>query len=160
MDLIKDIIKVDNRIDFGRFQTFVEAEVVVPDKKDDVYDIIKTEGYISLKKQEVLDGKLILRGSFNYNVIYLSEDKKTVSNVEGRIDLNEVVEKDNIVAEMENMLKAEVEHIDCNIINERKIRVGALVNVKGSLFEKSRIDIASSTALLKKVYRSASSSYP
>lgn len=153
MDLIKDIIKVDNRVDFGRFQTFIEAEVVVPDKKDDVYDIIKTEGYISLKKQEVLDGKIILRGSFNYNVIYLSEDKKTVSNVEGRIDLNEVVEKDNIIAEMENMLKAEVEHIDCNIINERKIRVGALVNVKGSLFEKSRIDIVKDIAQVEDIQK-------
>ena len=26
MELIKDIIKVDNRIDFGKFQTFIETE--------------------------------------------------------------------------------------------------------------------------------------
>lgn len=50
MELIKDVIKVDNRIDFGKFQTFIEAEAVVPDKKLDVYEIVKTEGYISLKK--------------------------------------------------------------------------------------------------------------
>ena len=25
MELIKDIIKVDNRIDFGKFQTFIET---------------------------------------------------------------------------------------------------------------------------------------
>ena len=43
MELIKDIIKVDNRIDFGKFQTFIETEAVVPDKKSDVYEIIKTE---------------------------------------------------------------------------------------------------------------------
>ena len=30
MELIKDIIKVDNRIDFGKFQTFIETEAVVP----------------------------------------------------------------------------------------------------------------------------------
>ena len=55
MELIKDIIKVDNRIDFGKFQTFIETEAVVPDKKSDVYEIIKTEGYISLKKVELTD---------------------------------------------------------------------------------------------------------
>ena len=69
MELIKDIIKVDNRIDFGKFQTFIETEAVVPDKKSDVYEIIKTEGYISLKKVELTEGKVLCRGSFNYNVI-------------------------------------------------------------------------------------------
>ena len=108
MNLIKDILQVDNRTDFGRFQTFIESEAVVPDKKEDVYEVIKTEGYIALRKQEVLDGKIILRGSFNYNVIYLTEDKSTMSNIEGRIDINEVVEKDNIVADMDNMLFCDV----------------------------------------------------
>lgn len=153
MNLIKDILQVDNRTDFGRFQTFIESEAVVPDKKDDVYEVIKTEGYIALRKQEVLDGKIILRGSFNYNVIYLTEDKNTISNVEGRIDINEVVEKDNIVADMENMLFCDVEHIDCTIINERKIRIGALLNVRGSLFEKNTIDIIKDVAQVDSVQK-------
>ena len=141
MELIKDVIKVDNRIDFGKFQTFIETEAVVPDKKSDVYDIVKTEGYIALKKVEVADGKLVCRGSFNYNVIYITDDKNTVSNVDGKIDINEVIDKDNIVQDMEYMLYPEIEHVDCTIMNERKIRVGALINIKGSLFEKQRLDI-------------------
>lgn len=141
MELIKDVIKVDNRIDFGKFQTFIESEIVVPDKKADVYDIIKTEGYISLKKIEVADGKIICRGSFNYNVIYIADDKTTVSGIDGRIDINETIEKENIVQDMEYMLYPEVEHVDCTIMNERKIRVGALMNVRGSLFDKKRLDI-------------------
>ena len=151
MNLIKDILQVDNRIDFGRFQTFIETEAVVSDKKDDVYEIIKTEGYIALKKQEVLDGKIIFRGNFNYNVIYLTEDKNTVSNVEGRIEINEVVEKDNIVADMENMLFYDVEHIDCTVINERKIRV--LLNIRGSLFEKNTIDIIKDVSQIEDVQK-------
>ena len=59
MELIKDVIKLDNRIDFGRFQTFIESEALVPDKKSDVYDIVKTEGYIALKKIEISDGKMV-----------------------------------------------------------------------------------------------------
>ncbi len=141
MELIKDVIKIDNRIDFGKYQTFIESEAVVPDKKSDVYEIIKTEGYIAIKKIEITDGKVLCRGSFNYNVIYMTDDKNTVSNVDGKIEINEVIEKDNVVQDMENMLFAEVEHIDCTIMNERKIRVGALMNIRGSLFEKQRMDI-------------------
>lgn len=141
MELIKDVIKVDNRIDFGKFQTFIETEAVVPDKKSDVYDVVKTEGYISIKKIEVADGKLVCRGSFNYNVIYITDDKNTVSNVDGKIDINEVIEKDNIVQDMEYMLYPEIEHVDCTIMNERKIRVGALINIRGSLFDKQKLDI-------------------
>ncbi len=141
MELIKDVIKVDNRLDFGKYQTFIESEAVVPDKKSDVYDIVKTEGYISLRKVEINDGKLVFRGSFNYNVIYIADDKSTVSNVEGKVEINEVIEKDNLVQDMEYMLYPEVEHIDCTILNERKIRVGALMNLKGSLFDKQRLDI-------------------
>lgn len=141
MELIKDIIKVDNRIDFGKFQTFIESEVVVPDKKSDVYDIVKTEGYVSIKKIELADGKITCRGSFNYNVIYITDDKNTVSSIDGKVDINEVIEKDNIIQDMEYMLYSEVEHIDCTIMNERKIRVGTLMNIRGSLFDKKRLDI-------------------
>ena len=141
MELIKDIIKIDSRVDFGKYQTFIESEAVVPDVKSDVYEIVDTQGYIALSKVEVSDGKLICRGSFNYNVMYIADDKSTLSNVCGKIDINEVIEKDNIVQDMEHMLYPEVEHVDCTILNERKIRVGALMNIKGSLFEKQRLDI-------------------
>lgn len=69
VELIKDIIKIDNRMEFGKFQTFIESENVVPDKKLDVYDIVDTMGYIVLRKVEMLEGKITCRGSFNYNVI-------------------------------------------------------------------------------------------
>jgi len=107
----------------------------------DVYEIVKTEGYISFRKVEATDGKILLRGSFNYNVIYIADDKKTVSNVDGKIDINEVVEKDNVLHNMDHMLFPEVEHMDCTIMNERKLKIGALMNVRGSLFEKQALDI-------------------
>ncbi len=141
MELIKDIIKIDSRVDFGKYQTFIESEAVVPDIKSDVYEIVDTQGYIALSKIEVSDGKLVCRGCLNYNVIYIADDKSTLSNINGKVDINEVVEKDNIVQDMEYMLFPEIEHIDCTILNERKIRIGALMNIKGSLFEKQRLDI-------------------
>ncbi|MCZ1138799.1 DUF3794 domain-containing protein [Clostridioides difficile] len=153
MELIKDVIKVDNRIDFGKFQTFIEAEAVVPDKKLDVYEIVKTEGYISLKKIEMADGKILCRGSFNYNVIYIADDKNTISNVDGKVDINEVIEKDNVIQDMEYMLFSEVEHMDCTIMNERKIKVGALMNIRGSLFEKQRLDIVKDVAQVEGIQK-------
>lgn len=141
VELIKDIIKIDNRVDFGKFQTFIESENVVPDKKLDVYDIVDTMGYIVLRKVEILEGKITCRGSFNYNVIYIADDKSTISNINGKIEINEVIERDNVDSDMEYMLFPEVEHMDCTIMNERKIKVGALINIRGSLFEKQRLDI-------------------
>ena len=88
MELIKDIIKVDNRIDFGKFQTFIETEAVVPDKKSDVYEIIKTEGYISLKKVELTEGKVLCRGSFHSHVLYTTAYQTTFSHVDGKIAIN------------------------------------------------------------------------
>lgn len=153
MELIKDVIKIDNRIDFSKFQTFVESEIVVPDKKADVFEIIKAEGYISTKKIELTDGKVTIRGCFNYNIMYMTEDKNTISNIDGKIDINEVIEKDNVSPDMTNMLFTEVEHIDCSIMNERKVKVGALMNVKGSLFEKQRLDIVKDVAQIEDVQK-------
>ncbi|WP_304341080.1 DUF3794 and LysM peptidoglycan-binding domain-containing protein [Metaclostridioides mangenotii] len=153
MELIKDVIKLDNRIDFGKFQTFIEAETVVPDKKMDVYEIVKTEGYISFRKVEATDGKVLFRGSFNYNVIYIADDKKTVSNVDGKIDINEVVEKDNVLHNMDHMIFPEVEHMDCTIMNERKLKIGALMNVRGSLFEKQALDIVKDVAQVEGIQK-------
>ena len=153
MDLIKDVIKIDNRVDFGKFQTFIEAELVVPDKKMDVNEIVKTEGYISLKKIDISEGKISCKGSFNYNVIYMSNNKENLSNIEGKIDLNEIIDKDIATKDMECMMYGEVEHVDCTIINERKIRVGSLINIKGSLFEKQKIDIVKDVSQVEGVQK-------
>ncbi|SHH32635.1 DUF3794 and LysM peptidoglycan-binding domain-containing protein [Tepidibacter thalassicus] len=140
MDLIKDVIKLDSRNDFSKFQTFLESEILVPDIKEDVFEIIKTEGYISLKKEDVMEGKVILRGDLNYNVIYLTQDKK-VSNLNGKLEFNEVMEKDDISLDMKIILIGDIEHIDANIINERKIKLGCLINIRGSLFGRNKVDI-------------------
>ncbi len=153
MELIKDVIKVDNRIDFGKFQTFIESELVVPDKKLDVEEIIDVMGYISIKKIELNEGKITVRGCFNYNIIYMATDKNTISNMNGKIDINEVIEKDNINQDMENMLFAEIEHIDFSIMNERKIKLGALMNIKGSLFEKKKINIVKDVSQVEDVQK-------
>lgn len=153
MELIKDVIKLDNRIDFGKFQNYIEAETVVPDKKMDVYEIVKIEGYIAFRKIEASDGKVIFRGSFNYNVIYIADDKKTVSNVDGKIDINEVVEKDLVTHDMDQMLFPEVEHIDCTIMNERKLKIGALMNIRGSLFDKKSLDIVKDVAQVDEIQK-------
>ncbi len=153
MELIKDVIKIDNRIDFGKYQTYIESEAVVPDKKSDVYEVIKTEGYAALKKIEMSDGKILCKGSFNYNVMYMTDDKSTVSNVCGKIEINEIIEKDSVSPDMENMLFTEIEHIDCTIMNERKIKVSALINIKGSLFEKNRMDIVKDVSQVDEIQK-------
>ncbi|WP_099191705.1 DUF3794 and LysM peptidoglycan-binding domain-containing protein [Tepidibacter mesophilus] len=140
MDLIKDIMKIDNRSDFGRFQTFLESEILVPDTKDDVFEIVKADAYISLKKEELMQGKIILRGDLNYNTIYITQDKQ-VTNLSGKIDINEAVEKEDISPAMKSILQSNIEHIDCSIINERKIKLGCLINITGSLFSREKVDI-------------------
>lgn len=140
MDLIKDIMKIDHRSDFGRFQTFLESEILVPDTKDDVFEIVKTEAYISLKKEELMQGKIILRGDLNYNTIYITQDKQ-VTNLSGKIDINEAIEREDISSDMKSILLSNIEHVDCNIINERKIKLGCLINITGSLFSREKVDI-------------------
>ena len=54
---------------------------------------------------------------------------------------------------MEYMLFPEVEHVDCTIMNERKIRVGALINLIGSIFDKQRLDILKDVAQVEGVQK-------
>ena len=153
MELIKDVIKIDNRIDFGKHQTYIESEIVIPTEKPDIHEIIKNEGFISIKKVEMGDGKAICKGNFNYNVIYMTEGKNEVLNIAGKIDLNDVIEKENIVSDMESMLYAEIEYIDCSILNDRKIKMSALINIKGSMFEKDRIDIVKDVSQVESIQK-------
>ena len=85
---------------------------------------------------------------------WYADDKNIVSNVEGRIDINEVIEKDSLSQDMEYMLYPEVEHVDCTIMNERKLRIGALINIKGSLFDKQRLDIVKDVAQVEGIQKS------
>ena len=93
----KDNIKIRKKD--GEFVKTIKisSDILVPDIKPDIINIIGSNGMVILKKQEVLDSKIRFEGIWSGNVIYLSDLGETkVLSV--NLDFLDTIENEQIKA--------------------------------------------------------------
>lgn len=78
-------------------QITLENDMNVPDSKPDIDKIIKIEGNISSNSVSALEGKVNVKGTLDYFILYASNDDIVpIHNLSGSINFDESVGLDNV----------------------------------------------------------------
>ena len=100
----------------------ITGDILVPDTKPDIINIIGTNGIEIIKKIDVSDSRIRFDGCWNGTVIYLSDLGETKSlNI--NLDFSDVVENEIIKSNDDIEYAINKNNIDVRILNERKISV-------------------------------------
>lgn len=100
------------------------TDIIIPDIKPDILNIITTNGIVCIEKMEIFEGIVAVNGKVELFVTYFPDDEK--SNIRA---LNTVVDfnhKFSIKEAKENMnlnMKIDIKNIETKILNGRKINV-------------------------------------
>lgn len=134
-----EVIDINKRV-FSKLNEFeVREDVIVPDVKPDIVNIIDSSGIVYAYKMERIDGKLKLDGNIEAYISYLSVDGGTrgiqttisfVDSVEDRILTGEFIPKYNI----------EIVKVDSKVLNERKISLNYTLRISYEIFQKQQIE--------------------
>ena len=118
--------------DIGRIQTKAKANIQitldddfnVPDVKPDIDRLITERSYIRVASADAYQDKVRVQGELKFSVLYLaSEDTKPVHSMSGSIPFDELINLDDVNAEDLIRVSSEVEDLNINIINSRKLSV-------------------------------------
>ncbi|MGN1084872.1 MAG: DUF3794 domain-containing protein [Lachnospiraceae bacterium] len=108
----------------------VDDDVNVPDNKPDVRAVIWETGTVRLNEKKLSGGRLYLKGTLTYHVLYLSdEETKPVQSVRGELPFDESLELPEACAGDTISVRAEAEELEIGMIHSRKLAVRALLGI-------------------------------
>ncbi len=111
----------------------VEGDIIVPDIKPDIREILLTEANAVVSSYHYENGVLSFTGTANVKILYLPEEGNCPKCIETKFDF-----KDNFdFPEGEGLsfnVKGTTEHIEFSLINSRKMNVKLVVSVSVRAF--------------------------
>lgn len=136
----KNMITINKKVT-ERVKTIeISGDIIVPDIKPDIVNIISTNGNAYIYKEEISKSRIRVDGNIDAYVIYLSENGETRS-IQTTLNFIENIDDDNIFDNIFAKEKVILKNIETKILNERKITVKANIEIKCEFFENTQIEV-------------------
>ncbi|SHK64802.1 protein of unknown function [Clostridium cavendishii DSM 21758] len=142
LDVIKENIEVEKPVLESTADKVLKGEYLIPDTHPDVHKVLSVEAKPIITNKEVQQDRGLIEVQVNYNVIYLAkeEDGLGTDYVSYEDKFSNFVD---IVGAEHKMLcdaNCELEHINVNIINERKISIESYFRTKCYISKNENIE--------------------
>lgn len=143
LDIIKESLGFEKVLSENSLDIPFREEYLIPDTQPDVHDVLSVDTKVCVLNREVQSDRVLLEYEVECNVMYLAREEEGLG-------VNSVIYKEknssfiDIAGAEHSMMcdmECDLEHIDANIINERKIRVEGKLRTKYKVYKEEKIDV-------------------
>lgn len=143
VELIKNPLKVSRIIGENVFSTVVEEDINVPDINPDLYKILAPSAAVRLKDCEVLNDKVMVNGQVLINVLYAADmEGKPLYNMDVAANFSQGIEIPGAMARMRENINVVVQHVDCHMINSRKLNIKVIMDINCRVEDLFDLDLS------------------
>jgi LysM repeat protein len=135
-----DVIEINRKKLKKQKETQIIEDVIVPDIKEDIVSIIDVNGITYAYKIEKSDGKIKMDGNLECHIVYVSNSGDT-RGIVTTFKFSDILEANDIKAEMTLKYKIDLTKIETKILNERKVNITANLLLTYDLYERQKIEI-------------------
>ena len=132
LELVKEAVRLNQLIGEDTTQTIVENDIIVPDVKPDIARILLLDGDAWIDRSEAASEKILINGTVRYKILYISDDPEqpiksitTTTGFQYSMDIPETRQG------MQCVVKCDIEHLEYEILNSRKVNVRAILSLSG-----------------------------
>lgn len=141
VELIRDIINYEELVGEGSSQTMVNGDIVLTDRNPEITRILNMDGKAVLISSEVVDDKIIIEGRMNFDLLYAStEENRGIYKVGATSNFTHNIQIPGAASNMSCKTLANIEHMEYELLTSRKIKVSAVINIKGMVYDKKTIE--------------------
>ena len=142
VELVKDILKIDEIKGVESTQTLVETEIYLNQSKPEIEKILWIDGKVEIMNVKIVKDMLVVNGILIQKVIYKSTDERIpIVITETRSDFKEEMNIIGIDEDMISSVKPQIEHIEYESIEGRKIILETLVSLAAKIKKTNSIEI-------------------
>lgn len=143
LELIKESVKVNQIIGEDRTRTVLDNDIIVPDAKPDIARILLLDGDVYIEDTETAQDKVQINGSIRYKILYVSDDpEQPVKSISTNSSFQYSLNIPDVRHGMLARAKCDIEHIDFEVLNSRKVNVKAILDISGKVFNQLDQDVA------------------
>lgn len=117
-----------------------EGDVIVPDIKPDIHEILLAEAHPAITSQSISNGKLHLSGTATVHIVYLPELEGLPKSIETKFDFHDSLDLPDDEP-LEINVKANTEHIEFSLINSRKLNIKAVIAIGAKGYKKQELSL-------------------
>lgn len=140
--LVKELLKLNRLLGEESIQAIVEGDIVVPDTKPDISRILSVKSKVKIVDTEIIQEKILVDGIVNFEILYTSPGaERPVHSMNASASFNESIQFDGINSTMDPEVTYVLEHVEYNILNERKLSVKAILKLMAKVYENEEGDI-------------------
>lgn len=141
LELVRESTKINYVIGEDSGQTIVEHDIIVPDINPDVSRILLLDGEVLEGDSETSQDKVHVDGTVRYKILYVSDDpEQAVKSINAASDFSYSVDVLNARSGMKAKTKYDIEHIDYEILNGRKINVKTILKINAKAISEIEQD--------------------
>lgn len=138
MELVKENIEYEQMLGENSTDNVMREEFVVPDTHPDVGEILMLDTKAKVLNKELMNDKAYIEGQIDCTVLYMSNDGEDseVCCVKYSSPFSNSIDIPGANYEMLCEAECYIEHMDCNIVNERKVCIEGIFQLKCEVYKK------------------------
>ncbi|KGG79937.1 peptidoglycan-binding LysM [Caloranaerobacter azorensis H53214] len=142
VELIKDLLKIEETIGKEEIDALIEDEISLSEVKPNIKKILNIDGEIETLETRAVKDKILINGIIKYNILYAADDENlTIERIEDSTNFQEEILINGAEEEMNVDIKTNIEHIDCNLIDSRKMSIKTVLHFNTKVQSCSTIEI-------------------
>lgn len=143
LELIKETVNVNQIIGEDRTRTVLDNDIIVPDTKPDISRILLLDGDVYISDTEAVQDRVQINGLIRYKILYASDDPdQPVKSINTSTSFQYSLNLPDTKHGMNARVKCDIEHIDYEVINSRKVNVKAIVEISGKVYNQQEQSLA------------------
>ncbi len=142
VELIKDLLKIDQTVGKDQIEALVEGEIRLPENKPNINKILTIDGDVEIAESRIVKDKVIVEGEVKFKVLYNAiDEQQPIHSLEASTDFREEIGINGITEEMSAEIKSNIEHIDFKLIDDSRISVKTVLDIKGEVQSDNSLNI-------------------
>ena len=123
-------------------QILLEGDMIVPDSRPDLQNILLCEGKVRIRETRVTDDRVSFSGEVEVTVLYRAKSgERPVYAMEYALPVEDFLYMEGLTRETDAEVQARLEHLDCQVINDRKIGVKAVLLAEAEAEQKRKAKV-------------------
>lgn len=141
-ETVKENILLNNKAAKESTQLMVEGDIIVPDIKPDISNILRAEGKIFLEDETHSDERVSFKGELRITLLYeAKKSDKLVHSMIANIPIEDFINLEGLNKDSRVTLNSDLEHMEYKVINDRKINIKAVSTVHAQADNELRCEI-------------------
>ncbi|MEG0481197.1 MAG: DUF3794 domain-containing protein, partial [Clostridium sp.] len=140
--LLKDTVNYERLVGEGTGQTMVSQDLVLSDRNPEIGKILSIDGKVNIISAETNQDKVVVDGKITVDVFYSSsEDSKGIYKLSSSNNFTQNINLPQCDGGMKSLTDATIEHIEYEMVSNRKIKVNSIVNLESVVFSKENVEV-------------------